>query len=370
MAGIISRLCHSIDVAPMMTECPTIATMSVRLITANTESVDAKDVVYNVLVPLLRQMESMYLNSLELAFYSIGDSDEALSKVATIGTRLGQWINTTALVLFSVIQVVVAQQGMWTDDSVLMFDYMCGLGVNLMKSLGIWSSAVNMGVDAVVVLYYVVIGEGDDAHCRACRKLAQLLQEHNIRMEDISSEHLWFSAGSRHRWGFPLGLRNMRLRSLLPMIQMMLGVLVYSLLVAGLEMQSLEITRHLLYLLRILSHELLPVLCRVVMRVLAIINAYTLCHSNTFGLLCMCAKYLHWEPMSAADLTGAEMLALAGNDKGVAGFGDVWQVVNHSGPRGTAIGCKFTEVLKPVPAVDILFYYLRIKSLIEPTRPL
>ncbi|KAI7834603.1 hypothetical protein BX661DRAFT_167839 [Kickxella alabastrina] len=140
---------------------------------------------------------------------------------------------------------------------------MCGLGVNLMKSLGIWSSAVNMGVDAVVVLYYVVIGEGDDAHCRACRKLAQLLQEHNIRMEDISSEHLWFSAR-----------------------------------------------------------------------------------------------------------TGAEMLVLAGNDKGVAGFGDVWQVVNHSGPHGTAIDCKFTEVLKPVPAVDILFYYLRIKPLIEPTRPL
>ncbi|KAJ1900076.1 hypothetical protein LPJ66_001708 [Kickxella alabastrina] len=60
--------------------------------------------------------------------------------------------------------------------------------------------------------------------------------------------------------------------------------------------------------------------------------------------------------------TGAEMFALAGNDKGVDGFGDVGLVVNCSGPRGTAIDCRFIEVLKPVPAVDILFYYLRIKS--------
>ncbi|KAJ1945569.1 hypothetical protein GGF37_001632, partial [Kickxella alabastrina] len=60
--------------------------------------------------------------------------------------------------------------------------------------------------------------------------------------------------------------------------------------------------------------------------------------------------------------TGAEMFALTGNDKGVDGFGNVGLVVNCSGPRGTAIDCRFTEVLKPMPAVDILFYYLRIKS--------
>ncbi|KAJ1890488.1 hypothetical protein LPJ66_007447 [Kickxella alabastrina] len=38
MASIISRLCHSIDVTPIMAECPTIATMCVRLLTADAES--------------------------------------------------------------------------------------------------------------------------------------------------------------------------------------------------------------------------------------------------------------------------------------------------------------------------------------------
>ncbi|KAJ1893202.1 hypothetical protein LPJ66_005901 [Kickxella alabastrina] len=257
----------------------------------------------------------------------VGDSDEALSEVATAGTKLGQWMNA-ALVLFSAMRVMVAQQGMWVDAGVLAFDalgyfqmgllgqlaayfqYTCGLDMDLMKSLGIWSSAVNMGVDAVVALYYVVVGEDDDAHCRPCRKPAQLLQEHKVRMEDISSEHLLgvlYGDDSRTAGtggDFPLWLRNTRLCSLLPMIQMMVGVLADSLLAAGLEMQSLEIARHLLYLLRILSRELLPVLCRMVMRALAVINVYTLCHSDTFGLLCMCAKYLHWEPMSVANLAG------------------------------------------------------------------
>ncbi|KAJ1878255.1 hypothetical protein LPJ66_011923, partial [Kickxella alabastrina] len=38
MAGIILRLCHSIDVVPMMAKCPMIATMCVRLLTADVES--------------------------------------------------------------------------------------------------------------------------------------------------------------------------------------------------------------------------------------------------------------------------------------------------------------------------------------------
>ncbi|KAJ1885864.1 hypothetical protein LPJ66_009917 [Kickxella alabastrina] len=267
----------------------------------------------------------------------VGDSDEALSEVATAGTKLGQWMSAV-LVLFSTIQVMVAQQGVWTDSNVPAFDalgyfqmgllgqlaayfqYSCGLDTDLMKSLGIWSSAVNMDVDAVVASYYVVVGEDDDAHCRACRKPAQLSQEHTIRMEDISSEHLWFSAVRKGRrlgalYGddsraagvggdSPLGLPNTRLRSLLPMVQMTMSVLADSLVVAGLEIQLPEITRRLLYLLRILSRKLLPVLCRMVMRALAVINVYTLCHSDTFGLLCMCAKYLHWEPMSVANLAG------------------------------------------------------------------
>ncbi|KAJ1893862.1 hypothetical protein LPJ66_005515, partial [Kickxella alabastrina] len=398
MAGIISRLCHSIDVAPMMAECPTIATMCIRLLAADVESahlsaimavinatatsrgflrllmaddaiktrlvelvltngsssgptqsyaakglvalmyagqVEAKGVVCNVLAPLLRQMESMYLNNLELAFYPVSDSDEALSEIVSKGTKLGQRMNA-ALVLFSAMQVMVAQQGVWTDSNVLAFDalgyfqmgllgqlaayirYSCGLDADLMKSLGIWSSAVNMGVDAVVASYYVVVGEEDDAHCRACRKPAQLSQEHKIHMEDISSERPWFSAVRKGRrlgtlcgddskaagvgGDFPLGLRNTRLRSLLPMIQMTMGVLADSLLVAGLEMQSPEITRRLLYLLRILGRELPPVLRGLTLRALAAINVYTLCRSDAFGLLRMCAKYLRWEPMSAADL--------------------------------------------------------------------
>ncbi|KAJ1896510.1 hypothetical protein LPJ66_003943 [Kickxella alabastrina] len=388
MASIISCLCHSIDVAPMMAECPTIATICVRLLMADVESahlsaimavinatamsrgflkllmaddaiktrlvelalangstsgpmqsyvakglvalmyagqVDAKDVVCNVVALLLRQMESMYLNTLELAFYPISDSDEALSEIMPKGTRLGQQMNT-ALVLFSAIQVMVAQQGMWTDASVLVFDplryfqmgllgqlaayiwYSCGLDADLMKSLGIWSSAVNMGVDAVVALYYVVVGEENDVHYRACRKPAQLSQEHTIRMEDISSEHLWFSAVRKGRrlgtlYGddpraagtggdFPLGLRNMWLHSLLPMIQMPMGVLADSLLVAGLEMQSPETMQCLLYLLCILGCELLVLLRGLTLHALAAINVYTLCRSDAFGLLRMCAKYL------------------------------------------------------------------------------
>ncbi|KAJ1893201.1 hypothetical protein LPJ66_005900 [Kickxella alabastrina] len=38
MAGIILRLCHSIDMAPMMANCPTIATIYVRLLAADVES--------------------------------------------------------------------------------------------------------------------------------------------------------------------------------------------------------------------------------------------------------------------------------------------------------------------------------------------
>ncbi|KAJ1945570.1 hypothetical protein GGF37_001633 [Kickxella alabastrina] len=287
--------------------------------------VDPNDAVCNVLVPLLRQMESMHFNTLELAFYPISDSDEALSEVATAGTKLGQWMNA-ALVLFSAMQIMVAQQGMWMDASVLVFDplgyfqmgllgqlaayirYSCGLDVDLMKSLGIWSSAVNMGVDAVVALYYVVVGEKNDAHCCACRKPAQLSQEHKIHIEDINSEHLWFSAVRKgQRLGelygddsraagiggdFPLGLCNTQLRRLLPMIQMTMGVLADSLLVAGPKMQSPEITCHLLYLLRILSRELLAVLGGLTLHALAALNVYTLCCSDAFGLLHMCAKYL------------------------------------------------------------------------------
>ncbi|KAJ1895801.1 hypothetical protein LPJ66_004364 [Kickxella alabastrina] len=388
MAGIISRLCHSIDVVPMMAECPTIATICVRLLTADVESahlsaimavinatamsrgflkllmaddaiktrlvelalangsssgprqsyaakslvalmcagqVDAKNAVCNVLVPLLRQMESMHLNTLELAFYPIGDSDEVLNEAATAGTKLGQWMNT-ALVLFSAMWVMVAQQGMWMDADMLAFDalgyfqmgllgqlaayirYLCGLDADLMKSLGIWSSAVNMGADAVVASYYVVVGEEDDAHCRACRKPAQLSQEHKIHMEDISSEHLWFSTVRKGRRLGPLygddsraagiggnsllGLRNTWLRSLLPMIQMTMGVLADSLLVARLEMQSLETIQSLVYLLKILSCELPPVLHGLTLHGLAALNVYTLCRSDAFGLLHMCAKYL------------------------------------------------------------------------------
>ncbi|KAJ1900075.1 hypothetical protein LPJ66_001707 [Kickxella alabastrina] len=342
MAGIISRLCHSIDVAPMMAECPAIATMCIRLLVADAESahmprpswlslmpqrccadflqllmaddaiktrlvelalangssgptqsyaakslvmlmyagqVDAKDAVCNVLAPLLWQMESMHLNTLELAFYPVGDSDEVLSEIVSKGTKLGQRMNT-ALVLFFAMRVMVAQQGMWMDASVLAFDmlgyfqmgllgqlaayirYSCGLDADLMKSLGIWSSTVNMGVDAVVASYYVVVGEENDAHC------------------------------GRYWWGFPLGLCNTQLRRLLPMIQMAMGVLADSLLVAGLEMQSLEITRHLLYLLRILGRELLPVLRGLTLHALAALNMYTLCCSDAFSLLHMCAKYL------------------------------------------------------------------------------
>ncbi|KAJ1896895.1 hypothetical protein LPJ66_003711 [Kickxella alabastrina] len=134
MAGIISCLCHSIDVAPMMTESSmavintavtscgflqllmaddAIKTWLVELALANGSSngptqsyaakglvalmyagqVDAKDVVCNVLVLLLRQMESMYLNTLDLAFYPISDSDEVLSEVAITCTKLGQPMN-------------------------------------------------------------------------------------------------------------------------------------------------------------------------------------------------------------------------------------------------------------------------------------
>ncbi|KAI7823906.1 hypothetical protein BX661DRAFT_185900 [Kickxella alabastrina] len=75
---------------------------------------------------------------------------------------------STPLVVFSAIQAMVAQQGMWTDASVLVFDplryfqmgllgqlaayiwYLCGLDADLIKSLGIWSSAVNMDVNAMV----------------------------------------------------------------------------------------------------------------------------------------------------------------------------------------------------------------------------
>ncbi|KAJ1884014.1 hypothetical protein LPJ66_010816 [Kickxella alabastrina] len=177
-----------------------------------------------------------------------------------------------------------------------------------MKSLGIWSSAVNMGVDAVVASYYVVVGEENDVHYRACRKPAQLSQEHTIRMEDISSEHLRFSAVRKGRrlgalYGdgsraagtggdFPLRLRNTRLCSLLPMIQMMVGVLADSLLAAGLKMQLPETMQCLLYLLCILGCELLLVLRGLTLHALAAINVYTLCRSDTFGLLRMCAKYL------------------------------------------------------------------------------
>ncbi|KAJ1945135.1 hypothetical protein GGF37_001849 [Kickxella alabastrina] len=388
MAGIISCLCHSIDVAPMMVECPTIATMCVRLVTADVEpahlsaimaiinatvmsrgflqllmaddaikprlakivlangtsggltqsyvakslvalmyagQVGAKDVVFDVLALLLRQLECMYLNTSELAFYPVSDSDEAPSEIAPNGTRLGQWMNA-ALVLFFAMQVMVALQGMWMDASVLAFDalgylqmgllgqlaayiqYSCGLDVDLMKSLGIWSSTVNMGVEAVVLSYYVVVSEEEGAHCRACRKPVQLLREHTIRMEDTSSERPWFSAvGKGRRLGalcgddskgagvgedFPLELCNTQPHILLPMLQMMLGVLADSLLVAGLEMQSPEITRRLLYLLRILGRELPPVLHALTLHTLAALNVYTLCRSGAFDLLHMCAKYL------------------------------------------------------------------------------
>ncbi|KAI7833365.1 hypothetical protein BX661DRAFT_203686 [Kickxella alabastrina] len=233
--------------------------------------VDVKDVVCNVLVPLLRQMESMYLSTLDLAFYPISDSDEALSEVAIAGTRLGQQMSAV-LVLFSAMQVVAAQQGIWMDSGVLVFDvlryfqlgllghlaayfrYAHRLDADLMKSLGIWSSTVNMGVEAVVVSYYMVVGEEDDAHCRACIKLVQLPQEHKICMEDISIYR--FAA----RWQ-----------------------------------------------------------------------------------------------------TGAEMFNLAGNDMGVDGIGNVELVVNRSGSCGTATDHRFTEVLKPAPALDSLILHFRIK---------
>ncbi|KAJ1890600.1 hypothetical protein LPJ66_007381 [Kickxella alabastrina] len=344
MASITLRLCHSIDVVPMMVECPTITTICVRLLTADVESahlsaimavinatamsrgflqllmaddaiktrlakivlanvtsggptqsyvakglvalmyagqVGAKDVVFDVLALLLRQMECMYLNTSELAFYPVSDSDsnEVPSKIVPNGTRLGQRAC-----------------------------YSCGLDADLMKSLGIWSSTVNMGVEAVVVSYYVVVSEENDAHCRTCRKPAQLSQEHIIRMEDTSSERPWFSAvGKCWRLGalcgddskgagvggdFPLELCNTQPHILLPMIQMMLGVLADSLLVAGLEMKSPEITRRLLYLLRILGRELPPVLHGLTLHALAALNVYTLCRSDAFDLLHMCAKYL------------------------------------------------------------------------------
>ncbi|KAJ1938589.1 hypothetical protein GGF37_004751, partial [Kickxella alabastrina] len=353
MASIISRLYHSIDVAPIMAEfgAHVSAIMAIinatamsrgflRLLMADdaikmwvveltlvngsssgptqsyvakalvalmyTGQVDAKDVVRNVVAPLLRQMESMYLNTLELAFYPVSNSDEALSEIMPKGIRLGQQMSTP-LVLFSAIQVMVAQQGMWTDASVLVFDplrcfqmgllgqlaayirYLCGLDADLIKSLGIWSSA-------------------NDVHYRACRKPAQLSQEHIICMEGISSEHLRFSTVRKARrlgalYGndpraastggdFPLGLRNTRLCSLLPMIQMMMGVLAGSLLVAGLEMQSPETVQCLVYLLRILGCELLLVLRGLALYALAAINVYMLCRSDAFGLLHMCAKYL------------------------------------------------------------------------------
>ncbi|KAJ1876795.1 hypothetical protein LPJ66_012242, partial [Kickxella alabastrina] len=83
--------------------------------------VEAKDAVCNVLAPFLRQMESMHLSTLDLAFYPVGDSDEALSEIASKGTKLDQWMNT-ALVLFSPMWIMVAQQGVWTDSNVLAFD--------------------------------------------------------------------------------------------------------------------------------------------------------------------------------------------------------------------------------------------------------
>ncbi|KAJ1884015.1 hypothetical protein LPJ66_010817, partial [Kickxella alabastrina] len=83
--------------------------------------VEAKDAVCNVLAPLLRQMESMYFNTLELAFYPAGNSDKALGEIVPKGIGLGQQMNT-ALVLFSAMQFVVAQQGVWMDANVLVFD--------------------------------------------------------------------------------------------------------------------------------------------------------------------------------------------------------------------------------------------------------
>ncbi|KAJ1943149.1 hypothetical protein GGF37_002779, partial [Kickxella alabastrina] len=349
--------------------------------------VEARDVVCNVLALLLRQMECMYLNTLELAFYPVGDSDKALGEIVPKRTRLGQQMNA-ALVLFSAMQVVAAQQGMWMDAGVLVvFDvlgyfqmgllgqlaayiqYSCEVDTDLMKSLGIWSSAVNMGVDAVVASYYVVVGEEDNAHCHACRRPVKLSQEHKIHMEDISSEHLCFSA-------------------------MLMGVLADSLLVAGLGMQSPETMQCLLYLMCILGCKLALVLHGMYLHALAAINVCTLCRRDAQQQLlegsgvCFddCGvsaakyfdKFLEVELLTVAQFsefyaqptidrcaagwqTGTDMFASAGNDQGVNGFGNVGLVVNHSGLRGTAIDCKVTEVPKPVPAADILFSHLRIK---------
>ncbi|KAJ1896894.1 hypothetical protein LPJ66_003710 [Kickxella alabastrina] len=284
------------------------------------------------------------------------------------------------------MQVVAGKQGMWMDAGVLVFNvlgyfqmgllgqlaayfrYTRRLDADLMKSLGTWSSAVNMGADAVAASYYVVVGEKDDAHCRACIKHVQLSQEHNICMEDISSECPWFSAVRKgQRLGalcgddskaagvgrdFPLGLCNMRLCRLLPMIQMMMGVLADSLLllVAGLEMQSPEITCRLLYLLCILGRELPLVLRGLTLHALAALNVYTPCRSDTFGLL-------HTSRLQ----TGAEMFDFSDNDMGVDAIGNVELVVNHSGPCSTATDRRFTEVLKPVPTLDSLILHFRIK---------
>ncbi|KAJ1892945.1 hypothetical protein LPJ66_006050 [Kickxella alabastrina] len=127
-------------------------------------------------------------------------------------------------------------------------------------------------------------------------------------MENISSERPWFSA-VRKCWGlgalcgddskgagiggdFPLELCNTQPHILLPMIQMMLGVLADSLLVAGLEMQLPEITHRLLYLLRILGREMPLVLYGLTLHALAALNMYMLCRSDALDLLHMCAKDL------------------------------------------------------------------------------
>ncbi|KAJ1931427.1 hypothetical protein GGF37_007398, partial [Kickxella alabastrina] len=227
--------------------------------------VEARDVVCNVLALLLWQMECMYLNILELAFYPVGDSDKALGEIVPKRTRLGQQMNA-ALVLFSAMQVVAAQQGMWMGAGVLVvFDvlgyfqmgllgqlaayiqYSCGVDTDPMKSLSIWSSAVNMGVDVVVASYYVVVGEEDDTHCHACRRPVKVSQKHKTHMEDISSEHLCFST-------------------------MLMGVLADSLMVAGLGMQSPETIQCLLYLMCILGCELALVLHGMYLHALAAIN--------------------------------------------------------------------------------------------------
>ncbi|KAJ1892946.1 hypothetical protein LPJ66_006051 [Kickxella alabastrina] len=144
IAGIILRLCHSIDVAPMMTKLMSrgflqllmaddaIKMWVVELALANgtssspmqsyaakglaalmyTGQVGAKDLVFDVLALLLRQMECMYLNTSKLAFYPVSDSDsdKLPSEIAPNGTRLGQRMNA-ALVLFPAMQVMAVQQG-------------------------------------------------------------------------------------------------------------------------------------------------------------------------------------------------------------------------------------------------------------------